>query len=1156
MRHSLLYFMSQERVARLLGALVVVSSMHAEFVAAGNLSTLTSYQEPGAKKPTAEELLDNGLKLQDQKRYAEAEPLLVQALASLEKTNGANDPSTAVVVTLLGFLYRDMGRNPDALPLFVRALSISEMSGDEGSRSMIELNLHELARVYGEMGRYAEALPFAIRALAVSEQMYGVDHPKTMGKLTNLGIAYQRLDRHADALPLLTRAAVQTERARGSDDPVTGSALSNLAILYQEMARDTDALPLAVRALEISERANGASHPDTAISLRLLGVIHEGLGDHARALPLFRRALAITEAAYGPDHPFTGRAAGNLGDFYRASGRAADALPLLVRSLSISEKANGLVHPTTADCAARLALAYQRMGRYAEAVPLFVRGVSVAESMTGSESLQTASALAMLGASYRDVGRYSDALSLMIRGLSISERVNGAEHASTAVYLGNLAVLYRDMGRYHDALPLLTRALAISERTEGRDHPQTGLQVNNLAALYRDLDRKPEALALLLRALSISEKSRPDDAFAALCADNLAVLYLDLKQFTEALPTAIRGLAATERIYGPEHPSTAASLIRLATAHFRLSDPATAEPLFQRAWRISATAGTPEVAWNVQQSLRAFYARTAPELAIWYGKQAVNTLQAVRTANKSMDNATQRSFLARNVAAYSALADQLFAQGRLIEGQRVLAMLKESEYFDFIERDGASDPRKSRAEDTESERPWTERYQAISSQLVSLSKEYEEIQRINESVRTPQEKARLAKLDSDLTVGRQAFDAFSVDLMKELGQQGGQIASSARQREIGAKQLESLSALQGTLESLGHGSVILHYLIAENRLWILLTTPTIQVIRQASIGEADLNRLVGQYREAIANRDPKINEKGKTLHDLLIGPVAADLEQTKAETLMLSLDGSLRYLPMAALHDGEKYLAQRYRLAMYTEAAKANLKDPVKPQWRFAGFGLTEARANFSPLPSVRGELEGMVASGFPGDIKLNQDFTADSFKAGLARRPPVVHIASHFVFKPGTESDSFLLLGDGAPLSLQAIKRGNYRFTDVDLVTLSACETAVGGGLDANGREVEGFGALVQNQGAKGVIASLWPVADESTGQFMQLFYGYRQGSPGMTKAEAMQKAQEAFIEGRVALALTEVSRAAVKPPQTTSRVGTDHPYFWAPFTLLGNWR
>jgi CHAT domain-containing protein len=87
-----------------------------------------------------------------------------------------------------------------------------------------------------------------------------------------------------------------------------------------------------------------------------------------------------------------------------------------------------------------------------------------------------------------------------------------------------------------------------------------------------------------------------------------------------------------------------------------------------------------------------------------------------------------------------------------------------------------------------------------------------------------------------------------------------------------------------------------------------------------------------------------------------------------------------------------------------------------------------------------------------------------------------------------------FLVLGDGKQLSLADIRTGGWKFNSVDLMTLSACETGLGGGKDANGREIEGFGVLAQRQGAKGVLATLWPVADQSTAIFMQELYRSRQ--------------------------------------------------------------
>lgn len=103
-----------------------------------------------------------------------------------------------------------------------------------------------------------------------------------------------------------------------------------------------------------------------------------------------------------------------------------------------------------------------------------------------------------------------------------------------------------------------------------------------------------------------------------------------------------------------------------------------------------------------------------------------------------------------------------------------------------------------------------------------------------------------------------------------------------------------------------------------------------------------------------------------------------------------------------------------------------------------------------------------------------------------------------------------------------------------MNLLTLSVCETAIGG-QQASGQEIEGLGTLAQKKGAKGVIATLWSVADESTGQFMQHFYRLRK--QGLTKAEALRQDQP---EGSYT-------------PDPGAPYA--HPYYWAPFILMGNW-
>jgi CHAT domain-containing protein len=261
--------------------------------------------------------------------------------------------------------------------------------------------------------------------------------------------------------------------------------------------------------------------------------------------------------------------------------------------------------------------------------------------------------------------------------------------------------------------------------------------------------------------------------------------------------------------------------------------------------------------------------------------------------------------------------------------------------------------------------------------------------------------------------------------------------------------------------------------------------------------------------------------------------------------------------------DGEKWLAQKYALVVYTEAAKNKLerKRDLK-EWELAGLGVTKAHPGFSALPAVRSELESIIqgenGEGIAGAMHLDEEFTEETF-SDVLDSTPMVHVASHFHFDPGTVADSFLLLGDGEHLTLEAINTGTFAFGNVEQLTFSACNTAMGTEGRA-GREVEGLGAVVQNRGAKSVIVTLWSVADASTGIFMSRYYSFLQ-QEGKTKAEALKLAQIEFIKSTAKPTATGKSEklGTVKgggdEPAPTFYPGYSHPYYWAPFILMGNW-
>lgn len=905
---------------------------------------------------------------------------------------------------------------------------------------------------------------------------------------------------------------------------------------------------------------------DRASQLNQQAVTLYQQGKYQEAIAEFQQSLAIREKILGPDHIDTALSLNNLAVLYETLGQYDHSLPLKLRALAINEKVLGLDHIITALSLSNLAQLYGTLGQYDQALLLYQRALAIRERTLGPEHIATAHSLNDLAELYETLGQYDKALPLFQRALAINEKSLGPAHAVTAISLNNLAALYGTLGQYDQALPLYQRALAINEKVLGPEHAGIAPSLNNLAELYRTIGQYDQALPLYQRALAIREEVLgPDHIITALSLNNLAALYETLGQYDKSLPLKLRALAINEKVLGSDHADTARSLNNLAVFYVHTKKPELALPLYQRAYRATLTACAPDMLRVVQNSLGDFYAAEGnPSTAIFYLKGAVNTMQSIRTESRGLDRNLQQSLLLKNEEVYKKLADLLIETGRLAEAQQVLSMLKEDEYFDFIRRDSKTDSRSTRMGYSIAEHTFADKLDKLSSNGAELVDQLNVLNKQAKFGLTSEQEQQRARIKAQLD--EQAKQ--TIVLLNDLPQQ----LHSAKKRQLDEVGKVSLNQLRATLTSLGHGAVLLQYLVVNTRVRIILTTPKVQLAHETQIPVKELNRKIAAFRRVLQNPTLDPRPQAQALYKLLIAPLANDLKQANAQTLMLSLDGSLRYLPMAALHDGDAYLAERYSLAMYTEVAKDKLREKPEAHWKVAGLGVTRKIGEFPPLPSVQQELSGIIHVGrqsatggvLPGDIYLDKDFTQARFHDVLDREYPVIHIASHFQFIPGTESQSFLLLGDGKELTLAELRTGGWKFGSVDMMTLSACNTAMGGDRSENGSEIEGFGALAQRQGAKGVLATLWPVADQSTAILMQSLYRLRQ-EKGLTKADALREAQLALITGK------HTSPIALKKMPSVSSAGTGtvdaptytpdpskpyaHPFYWAPFILMGNW-
>ena len=330
------------------------------------------------------------------------------------------------------------------------------------------------------------------------------------------------------------------------------------------------------------------------------------------------------------------------------------------------------------------------------------------------------------------------------------------------------------------------------------------------------------------------------------------------------------------------------------------------------------------------------------------------------------------------------------------------------------------------------------------------------------------------------------------------------------------------------LERVALDAGILYPILLEDRTELLLSLPTgMKRVRIAEPG-ARLERRTQIFRLALQAQDPqRYLYHAQQLYDLLIRPIEKDLKA--GQTLVWVPDGMLRQLPLAALHDGEQFLVERYALAV---TPSLTLTDPRPlPQEAVSALaaGMSESVGNFPPLPHVRDELQS-IQQLYGGTVLLNQDFSPTRLAQTVDQGQfSILHIASHGVFA-ADPAKSFLLTSKGKLTLTQLAKTvGQLQFRDqpLELLTLSACETAQG-----DDRTALGLAGVAIQAGARSALATLWRVSDEATAILMQRFYE-RLRTPGTSRARALQQAQLKLLH--------DATYAS--------------PVFWAPFLLINNW-
>ena len=656
------------------------------------------------------------------------------------------------------------------------------------------------------------------------------------------------------------------------------------------------------------------------------------------------------------------------------------------------------------------------------------------------------------------------------------------------------------------------------------DRPGEGVTLNNIGAVYDSLGQYSEALDYYDQSLFIKREIGGRDGEGG-TLNNIGGIYGNLGQYRKALEYYEQSLVISREIGDRAGEGNTLNNI---------------------GWLLEITE--------------------EPELAIIFLKQSVNIYEEIREGNRTLSQEQQQSYTDTIAHTYRKLADLLLQENRVLEAQAVLDLLRTQELEDYFQdvRSGTT--------------PQDVDYWQPEERILTL---YKDVLLAKDDLTRLKAKADTEGYDSLTPDELELFDQLSaredelLDNFTEfldypaVQEAVAQLRTSTEGQNI---ELASLRSLQDNIANLPN-AVLLYPLIFEDRLELILVPPNAPPIRRpVDVSAKDLNEAILNYRTLLRSPHGSTQQAKATaqkLYNWLVKPIEQDLalldNDTSTQTIVYSPDGALRYIPLVALHDGNQWLAERFSVTHITTESISDFDTPPQSEQKILAAACADCsftptvggeQYTFSDLPFTRTEVNNLATQIPTTDVLLDADFSKNDTERRIELGGyNIIHLATHGAFISASPDDSFLLFGDGDIATLRDIS--SWDLEGADLVVLSACETGLGGQDLGSGIEVLGLGYQIQRAKAKAAMASLWRVDDGGTQTLMNAFYLAL--SEGLPKAEALRLAQLALIKDDLSV-ITGESRASINVVNSETgepislSASSDHPYYWAPFILIGN--
>ncbi|MEY3301829.1 MAG: hypothetical protein RLZZ139_201 [Cyanobacteriota bacterium] len=1069
-------------------------------------------QDLGAE---AVRLLKQGNQLMQSKQYQKALDSFQQSLAIFRQLG--NIKAESFLLYAIGANYIFLGDIQKGRESLLQSIELAKKIGDrEIEKQATDLlnkisqlepaptnrNLKlEASRLYNQgnqqyqISQFEAALQSWQQALTIYREIK--DRSGEGAALGNLGLAYYSLDKYDQAIEFHLQALAIAREIK--DRLVEGVVLGNLGLAYSSLDKYDKAIEFHLQALAVAQEVK-----DRLVEGRALGGLgnaYSSLGKYDKAIEFYLQSLEIKREI--KDRIGEGATLGSMGIAYSSLGKYDKAIEFHLQSLAIAREIKD--RSGEGNALGNLGIAYRNLGKYDKAIESHLQALAIAREIKDRSG--EGNALGNLGIAYYSLGKYDKVIEFHLQRLQIAQEIK--DRSGEGQSLGNLGNAYFALGKYDKAIEFHLQSLAIAR--EIKDRNGEGAVLGNLGSAYGSLSKYNEAIDYLQQRLQIAQEIK-DRSGEGQSLGNLGLAYSSLGKYDKAIEFHLQALAIAREI--KDRNGEMSRLNNLAVAYDTLNRDREAMISYQQALTIAREIGDRSTEGGSLANLGSILSKLKqPELAILFYKKSINVRESIRKDILKLDKDIQKSYLNTVEGSYRRLANLLLQQGRIMEALQVLDLLKVQELQDFFKDVKGNEKTAQGIELLNEEKEF---WQSFNKQNIDLT-----------TANTPQ-------------------------ILQQLRQ-------TAPAQNI---KLAAYKDLQTRLQKLGSNSALLYPLILEDRLELVLFVPNAPPIsRTVPVKQTELIKVAEQFREDIQKPNSlAVLDPANKLYNWMIEPIANDLKQANIQTIIYAPDGVMRHVPLAALYDGKQWLVEKYRINYITALSLTNIDPQIQQAPRILAGAFTDRSGtvkigdnniSFSSLPAALPEVENLVTN-FPNTTKLiDKDFNRKAIESDKLNQYNIIHFATHAHLVAGSPEDSFVLLNNNEYVTLRQVK--DWKLPNVGLAVFSACQTALGGKL-SSGIEIIGFGYQLQQAQARASIATLWEISDGGTQALMGKFYERMKLTS--SSAEALQQAQIDLIRSNGKS--TDEKRAGVRitwqgiKPEVESQL--NHPYYWAPFILIGN--